>query len=219
MCKNIYSRRLLNKSVEKMEKAIIKFHRKNVLLYFHIIWISATITMSGCNREHRAEPPPPEAPPISSTTEIMGELGMASDRLWDSGKMSTLEWEAAWEGVQAVMPVLQSTPDVNEQLLTDIIKCTDMIHATAKKHSVDSIVMVKTDPKRGATIRYQTYGSRYRGEEPMTAKGLSPCKERMPIGWYYFWSERKGKPTSNRSYRLRILDPEEEVEIEEIQSD
>jgi len=95
------------------------------------------------------------------------------------------------------------------------VRATDTVTFTATKYRVDSDVTIMTRPNSGATIKYQTVGQRERGERPTTTKGLTTCVENMPIGKYYIWAERKGKPTSIMSHAYVIVKPTEEVKIDE----
>jgi hypothetical protein len=95
------------------------------------------------------------------------------------------------------------------------VNASDAVTFTAINYKVDSDVTIKTFPKDGATIRYQTVGQRGRSEQPQTAKGLTICVETMPIGRYHIWSERNGKPTSNMTHTYEILKNKEEVSINE----
>ncbi|UCG59376.1 MAG: hypothetical protein JSU70_07660 [Phycisphaerales bacterium] len=97
----------------------------------------------------------------------------------------------------------------------EFAEVTDAVNAAAGERRIESDVTISTYPGDKATVKYQTYGQRLRGEPSMTAKELTTCTERMVIGWYYIWSERHGRVTSDDEHYYAILNPEECVELRE----
>ncbi|MDH5415064.1 MAG: hypothetical protein OEW87_13090 [Flavobacteriaceae bacterium] len=100
----------------------------------------------------------------------------------------------------------------NEEEWIDI---ANTVYIIAKSNDVKSKVIISTYPNDKATIKYQTYGQRSRGDQPTTAKELTTCEEDMYIGVYYIWSEREGEATSDKDKQYNIVDKIEEVEIAE----
>jgi hypothetical protein len=90
---------------------------------------------------------------------------------------------------------------------------SEAVTFTATKYSITSKLKVESQPRSGATIKYQTVGQKDRNELPTTAKQLTTCVENIPIGRYYIWTERDGKYTSDISHVYEIVQPEEKVEI------
>jgi hypothetical protein len=78
-----------------------------------------------------------------------------------------------------------------------------------------NVTITSTTPQ--AIVRYETVFERRRGLSPLTAKHPTKCTETMPIGYYYIWSERDGKPTSDANSKFYIKDKEEEVQLVERQ--
>lgn len=76
------------------------------------------------------------------------------------------------------------------------LRLTNSMTAKANSHNVVSEVRLETEIS-GATIKYQTIGSRSSRETPTTAKQPTTCSEIMPIGFYHIWTERgaRSRPT------------------------
>ncbi len=106
-----------------------------------------------------------------------------------------------------------ATMGTRSSLANAFAVASDAIHSAAAERHVQSKVAIKTEPNAKAAVKYQTYGERQRGNPPATTKGLTPCTEAMLIGWYYIWSERQGKKTSNDGQLYKILEPNETVEL------
>ena len=99
----------------------------------------------------------------------------------------------------------------------DWIDFTDAVSQAASVSEVRSDVEISTSRGPGASIRYQTLGERKRGMPPTTAKGLTTLRERMLIGAYYIWSERKGTSTSSKDSQFQIVQKKENLALEELQ--
>jgi hypothetical protein len=97
----------------------------------------------------------------------------------------------------------------------DFVMFTDSVHYTASLTLAKSVVSISTSRGPGASIKYQTIGERARSEPPITAKGLTQLTESMLIGMYYIWSERGGKPTSDKDARFSLVNPAEKVVLAE----
>jgi hypothetical protein len=92
---------------------------------------------------------------------------------------------------------------------------SDAVTFEAAKYNITSSLTIVSLPKSGATIKYQTAGKRYRNEDPVTAGKTTTCKETVPIGLYYIWAERGGKPTSDRNGLYNVISSEQQIEITE----
>lgn len=65
-----------------------------------------------------------------------------------------------------------------------------------------------------ATVRYQTLSDADENKTPKTAQQLTNCKEDMTPAAYYVWTERKGKPTSQKR-EYDIIRENETIFLEE----
>jgi hypothetical protein len=92
-------------------------------------------------------------------------------------------------------------------------KASETVTFSANKYNIRSSITIKSLPRSGAIIKYQTVGQRRRNEVPMTAKQLSTCVESVSIGLYHIWSERNGKQTSDINHIYEIVQSEETIEI------
>lgn len=170
---------------------------------------SACCTQSRMPTGSRREPNTTEPVHVSGDIEIRYAIG----RLRNSGRDSDAELEVlecrahAW---QRKVLVWDDQPAIKE-----FAEVSDSVTMAAAERRVESAVAIRTHPNDKATIKYQTYGQRLRGESPMTAKELTPCKENMAIGWYYIWSERQGARTSEDDNLYEILKPYQPVIIGE----
>ena len=99
----------------------------------------------------------------------------------------------------------------------DWIKVTEAVYMTSKKSDSKSEVTISTSGGEGANIKYQTLGQRKRNETPTTAKGLTVTMEKMYIGMYHIWSERKGNPTSSKDDKFDIAGLKEQVTLKEVE--
>lgn len=115
----------------------------------------------------------------------------------------------AQESYQALYDAWKKRP--TEELL---IQLAGAITLVALRKEINSTVKISSSTP-GATIKYQTLFERSKNLEPMTAKQLTRCIETMPIGYYYIWSERDGKATSDKESKVYISAPEEEVTVAE----
>jgi hypothetical protein len=97
----------------------------------------------------------------------------------------------------------------------DWIEVTDAVYKVSKKSDSKSEVTISTSNGDGAKIKYQTLGQRKRDERPTTAKGLTVTMEKMYIGMYHIWSERKGESTSSEDDQFDIAERKVEVTLQE----
>lgn len=177
--------------------------------FLYVVLCLATLTIDGC---YMADSPgfPDTIPDRDVGFElerVLARIQWESPVEWSSDLDAVREKTDEWSG--------KPWPEPGTSAETELADITDTIYAAAKKRRIESMVTIITFPETGAIIRYQTYGQRCRGQEPMTANGLSACDERLAIGWYYIWSERSGKPTSNQNHRRVILRRRETVVISE----
>jgi hypothetical protein len=94
----------------------------------------------------------------------------------------------------------------------DWLEVTDEIYNVSKNHNLTSIVTIKSfSPNKATTIKYQTFGQRNRNVPPTTA--INPGAETMYLGIYYIWSERGGKPTSDKDAQFYIAEPKARVTL------
>jgi hypothetical protein len=83
------------------------------------------------------------------------------------------------------------------------------IRSSANIMSQDSSGMVTT----GVRVRFQGDDERRNVITPRYS-GLTGCVEtNLDIGWYYFWTERNGRATSDKNYGKFIIDPVESVQL------
>jgi hypothetical protein len=97
----------------------------------------------------------------------------------------------------------------------DFVAFADRMGEVARHQHVMANVTIRTDPRPGAKIKYQTVGQRDRGETPTTAGDLTTCTETMVIGWYHIWSERQGVGTSDSNCVYEIVRRNVSVTLEE----
>jgi len=90
-------------------------------------------------------------------------------------------------------------------------KCINEIYSMASQKSINSTVKISTVPNQGATIKYRLIGDSSEKE----ANRPSNCDQTMGIGYYYFWSERNGKRTSQIKGPVSIVKEIEEVVLTE----
>ncbi len=90
----------------------------------------------------------------------------------------------------------------------------EAVTKVARRYDVTSVVSLKTKAP-GARVFFQTLGQRERSEQATAASQLTNCIQRIPIGYYYIWSERRNRATSNRNQFFRVVDRLEVVELEE----
>jgi len=85
----------------------------------------------------------------------------------------------------------------------------------ARKYNITANVRWKTTPKPGALIYYQSIYQRDKGAEPSSLNNPSETTEEIGIGYYYIWSVRNSKPTSDRNRRIWITEKTPQVTIVE----
>ena len=78
-----------------------------------------------------------------------------------------------------------------------------------------SKVTFKSLPTEGAIVKYQTCRSRERGEEARSPGGPTTVSEKIDIGRYHIWTERKGKVTSNKNIIFTITEEYKTVTLVE----
>lgn len=68
-------------------------------------------------------------------------------------------------------------------------------------------------PTTGIRVRFQGDDERRNGTVPRYS-GLTGCEEKnLDLGYYYFWTERNGRATSDPNYMRPIVDPVEKVQL------
>jgi len=99
----------------------------------------------------------------------------------------------------------------------DCLNLWDAIMGKARAGGVYSTVRVQTT-RRGAYARLQSVGDRSRDEPGVTSKRpTNEVSESVPIGLYYVWAERDGEATSDKGFRVRLVDKTETVRVTERQ--
>lgn len=149
-------------------------------------------------------PPKPDTGSTSRPLHQMIPLNSAIDRL--RGKVP----EESLAQVKSETAQWESAPTE-----THWIQASEAVTFTATKYSINSIITIMSKPRNGATIKYQTVGNRERKATPTTANQETTCVETLPIGFYYIWTERHGKQTSDINSVYQIVHPEEKIEITE----
>jgi len=96
---------------------------------------------------------------------------------------------------------------------------TVMAAAMHETSDVDLVTKKNNEPNPGALIKYEGELDRKNKVEPIKSANCSTgCTETgMPKGWFYMWSERERKETSDKNRYVHIKGPKDKVEIIENQ--
>lgn len=123
-------------------------------------------------------------------------------------------WEfinARGESLAALYSELRAAQEVPWEKWVEL---TTGITEAAADCNVRSEVIIST-PRDGAQIRYQLVGDRIAGKAPTMVSQPTTCVEKMLIGHYHIWAERRGKPTSSKTDVFRVLDEKVRIRISE----
>lgn len=92
---------------------------------------------------------------------------------------------------------------------------TMMASAAGETSDVDLVTKKNNNPNPGALIKYESELDRKNNVQPIkSANCATGCTEKdMPKGWYYMWSERDQKETSDKNRYVHIKGPKDSVEI------
>jgi hypothetical protein len=92
---------------------------------------------------------------------------------------------------------------------------TVMAAAVHETSDVDLVTKKNNEPNPGAVIKYEGELDRKNKVEPIrSANCATGCTETgMPKGWFYMWSERDRKETSDKNRYVHIKGPKDTVEI------
>jgi hypothetical protein len=92
---------------------------------------------------------------------------------------------------------------------------TMMAAAAGETSDVDLVTKKDNNPNPGALIKYESDLDRKNKAQPIkSANCATGCTEKgMPKGWYYMWSERDQKETSDKNRYVHIKGPTDTVEI------
>jgi hypothetical protein len=131
-------------------------------------------------------------------------INASQSRLSDKGSSYQLA------EVQSKAKLWQKTKSEN-----DWVVLTEAVYDVARKLDTKSSVTINSSAGPGATVKYQTLGERKRNETPTTAKTPTEAHEAMYIGTYHIWSERRGKPTSDKNAQYQIANEKEKVVLAE----
>ena len=96
-----------------------------------------------------------------------------------------------------------------------LIAYSDAVFAAAMRQDIKSAVVISSSRGKNATVKYQTIGQRSRNEPATTANGLTDLVENLTMGVYHIWSERRGRPTSDRDAQFMIDQYEEHIVLDE----
>lgn len=103
---------------------------------------------------------------------------------------------------------------------------TDKVMQVAAAHGISSTIEWKTKRAEGrklvlspgAILYYQTKRGRERGDPARSLRNPTNCTQALPIGSYYVWAMRNGKPTSDQDRPpFTFIALSETATIEEIQ--
>jgi hypothetical protein len=99
----------------------------------------------------------------------------------------------------------------------DRAKVAELATAAAKLSPLKCVVTVATT-KTGAYVRYQTWAEHRDHGAVHTLGGLptNDAKDNLDLGFYFVWTERSGKPTSDQSRWYAIAGSTYPIEIEEL---
>jgi hypothetical protein len=109
------------------------------------------------------------------------------------------------------LPSILKDPNLREQYFRlrekesyALIEFTQTLTEKSIQKGIYFPITIRT-PKDSAIIRYQTIWERANGKTENQASQLTNnCKENLPLGYYFMWSERNGKPTSNMGRRVYV---------------
>jgi hypothetical protein len=97
----------------------------------------------------------------------------------------------------------------------------ERITSAANQNSIESQVTFKsikaTSQKatRGAIVKFQTIRQRERSEQAMSLNEPIETVQAIPIGYYYIWTERVNRPTSDQNRRFIITEESQAVTLVE----
>ena len=97
----------------------------------------------------------------------------------------------------------------------DRVAASELVYSYARASDTRSSVKIIGSKGPGAVVKYQTLGQRMRGEQPTTAKQPTESTDRMYIGRYHIWLERNQQVTSDKNSEFEIINPTENVSLEE----
>lgn len=113
-----------------------------------------------------------------------------------------------------MIKVYQSSAKQNGSKKTELFQSlADRITLAANKNSIQSQVTFKSinaasqRETSGAIVKFQTSGQRERAEQAMSLNEPIKTVQAIPIGYYYIWTERVNRPTSDQS-RIFIITAE-----------
>lgn len=90
----------------------------------------------------------------------------------------------------------------------------------AEQNEISNVDLATVDQQKnetkGALIYYETELARKHQEKPKSSSCATGCTEKdLPKGWYYMWSVRDNKATSDKDRYVHIKGPTDKVEISE----
>jgi hypothetical protein len=91
---------------------------------------------------------------------------------------------------------------------------TERITRLSLEKGVFFTVTFATD-KEGAKVKYQTVFDRVNKRPPLEANNpTNRCVNKLPMGYYYVWCERDGKPTSDTEKKIYVYNKDTIVLVE-----
>ncbi len=129
-------------------------------------------------------------------------------------KMGLQDWQTSADSISQ-RPLHPFTSfRISDERLNQYANQTYVI---ARQYQINSKVHVKSINSHqkatyGALVKYRLVSDT---DEPWTMNSVTECTELMTIGYYYIWTERNGKPTSDTMRPFKIVQPNEEIELVE----
>lgn len=124
--------------------------------------------------------------------------------------------------VGAMIKVYQSSAKKNGSKKTELFQSlADRMTLAANLNSIQSQVTFKSikaasqRETRGAIVKFQTIRQRERAEQAMSLNEPIETVQAIPIGYYYIWTERVNRPTSDQSRRFIITEESQAVTLVE----
>jgi len=126
--------------------------------------------------------PPPPPPPVDSLPMITED-----DKVLLQGYILSAMDSS---GFETSPPFVAFSKKVTEQSI---------------KHDKYYDVMISATKGANGIVKYQSLWDRENNVIPTQAKSLTTCTEKFPIGVFFLWIERDGKPTSSKDWITRIF--------------
>jgi hypothetical protein len=130
-------------------------------------------------------------------------------------KAGGANWESAAAAQRNWLTVTAATASSDKEKSEAWLKLTDEIYIAAASADTTSEVTFVSKPD-GAQVQYQTEVQRKNNINPTTAaKETNNAREKLYIGYYFIWTVRDGKRTSDDNREYHIVEKHTEVELVE----